>query len=326
MPQLGLALAAQGGAIVVRSVQLGGPAALSGRIAVGDIIVSVGGQAVGGDRDKAGSLSSGESGTNVQLIIQDDAKVHSTVTLVRQDLIVQAPASPPMEAGIGVKIERQQGDTVVVLTAMPTGGASDVGGLIKLGDVLMSVDGKDVSGMACKVIAPLMSGAPGTRVRLGVKRGTETLDVAVIRNPAIDSAALPKLAAYKAAAAKADAAAAAPAAAPVAAPDAAPAAAKAAAPAPAAAKAAAPAAAPAAVEGGEKKGEKTEEGGEKKKTKGELKAEAYAAKMADRVCHPPTLTERPYEPFSNLRFTLTDRFGGGFCQGGSNLRLDLIFP
>jgi len=244
MPQLGLALAASGGAIVVRSLQLGGPAALSGRIAVGDILVSVGGQAVGGDRDKAGSLSSGESGTNVQLTIQDDAKVQSTVTLVRQDLIVQAPASPPTEAGIGVKIERQQGDTVVVLTLVPTGGASDVGGLLKQGDVLVSVDGKDVSGMACKSIAPLMAGAPGTRVRLGVKRGAETLNVAVIRNPAIDSAARPKLAAYKAAVAKADAAAAAPAAAPAATPDAAP---KAAAPPPAAPKAAAPAAAPTAA-------------------------------------------------------------------------------
>jgi C-terminal processing protease CtpA/Prc len=255
---IGLGLGAQGDSIVVRSMALGGPAALSGCIAVGDVIISVAGQAVGGDREKAAALIAGANGSTVQLAIRDDKKVAATVTLARQEPIVAQPASAPTEAGIGLKIERQTDDSVVRIVSVAPGGAADVGGKLQKGDVLMSVDGTDVSGMPCKAIAPLLAGAPGSRVRIGVRRDAATLEVAIVRNPVLDAAAVNKIGAYKEAVAKAAAG-----------PAAASPKKEAAAPKKEEAKGEAAAAAPAdGSEGGEKK----------KKTKGELKAEAYAAK------------------------------------------------
>ncbi len=73
--------------------------------------------------------------------------------------------------GIGVALEVQQSGMMHIKRFIP-GGAAELGGSLKVGDRIRSVNGVDVSGMG-QGVSRLIVGPAGTIVTLGVERSEE---------------------------------------------------------------------------------------------------------------------------------------------------------
>ena len=67
-------------------------------------------------------------------------------------------------------IERFQEDGHIVVKSLIPGGAAEVDGRIQVGDLLLSVDGRGVGGMASENVQRLIAGLPGSVVELGLIR------------------------------------------------------------------------------------------------------------------------------------------------------------
>ncbi len=80
--------------------------------------------------------------------------------------------------GIGVTI-LQVADGVEILEVNPDGGANDAG--LMVGDVIIAVDGKSISGMETADVSSMVQGDAGTTVLLTVRRGAEELQFSVVR-------------------------------------------------------------------------------------------------------------------------------------------------
>lgn len=70
-------------------------------------------------------------------------------------------------AGLGIYIE-QKDDYIEVVSPIK-GTPADKGG-VKTGDLIISVDGKDIKGYSTEQAAALMKGEPGTKVKIGIRR------------------------------------------------------------------------------------------------------------------------------------------------------------
>ena len=77
--------------------------------------------------------------------------------------------------GVGASIERRAGQTVVV--NLLEGEPADEAG-IRLGDVLVEVDGRDVQDLGTEQIGDLLQGATGTEVSVGMRRPGQTTPLA----------------------------------------------------------------------------------------------------------------------------------------------------
>lgn len=77
--------------------------------------------------------------------------------------------------GVGASIERRAGQTVVV--NLLEGEPADEAG-IRLGDVLVEVDGRDVQDLDTEQIGDLLQGATGTEVSVGMRRPGQTTPLA----------------------------------------------------------------------------------------------------------------------------------------------------
>ena len=77
--------------------------------------------------------------------------------------------------GVGASIERRAGQTVVV--NLLEGEPADEAG-IRLGDVLVEVDGRDVQDLGTEQIGDLLQGATGTKVSVGMRRPGQTTPLA----------------------------------------------------------------------------------------------------------------------------------------------------
>ena len=77
--------------------------------------------------------------------------------------------------GVGASIERRSGQTVVV--NLLEGEPADEAG-IRLGDVLVEVDGRDVQDLGTEQIGDLLQGATGTEVSVGMRRPGQTTPLA----------------------------------------------------------------------------------------------------------------------------------------------------
>jgi hypothetical protein len=72
-----------------------------------------------------------------------------------------------MSCGVGVTVGRS--DAGYVVTALKERGAARRSGQLQVGDLVVSIDGVDVTASAC-ALAPLVLGPEGTQLRLGFKR------------------------------------------------------------------------------------------------------------------------------------------------------------
>ncbi len=80
--------------------------------------------------------------------------------------------------GVGFTLREDKGRPMVV--SVIKGSPSDKAG-IKAGDIIMSVDGKDTKGESLDTVVLQIRGKQGTKVKLGVMRGTKTTTYSITR-------------------------------------------------------------------------------------------------------------------------------------------------
>jgi len=91
------------------------------------------------------------------------------------------PGDLPQEelAGLGIIIETDQhhvdasGAPKLFIAALASGGPADLNGRVKEGDVLVSIDGVDVTNMPVEELGDHILGPQGSNVVIGVNRGAE---------------------------------------------------------------------------------------------------------------------------------------------------------
>jgi len=81
--------------------------------------------------------------------------------------------------GIGTEIQRLENEDTIISNPFE-GGPAKVAGL-QVGDVILKVDGEDITGLTLTQISDKVKGPAGTTVQITVKRGEETLEIPVIR-------------------------------------------------------------------------------------------------------------------------------------------------
>jgi carboxyl-terminal processing protease len=92
-------------------------------------------------------------------------------------------ASPSVEledhvVGVGVEIKPDEGGLLVV-SALSGGPAAEAG--LRQGDLIESVNGKPVAGETLEAAVSLITGPPGSRVTLGVRREERLADIPLVR-------------------------------------------------------------------------------------------------------------------------------------------------
>jgi len=82
--------------------------------------------------------------------------------------------------GIGITITVAQDETGLEVIKVNEGGPADEAGMLA-GDVIVAVEGQSVAGMDTTAVRDLVRGKEGTQVLIGIRRGTETMDLSVTR-------------------------------------------------------------------------------------------------------------------------------------------------
>lgn len=182
------------GVVFISSVRPGGAAALSGKVAVGDVLVKVDGTAVASLEDAA-DLLVGPEGSLVILELLWRGKV-ATVALVRQHTLVlptrsrggtgayadaEGSGSPRAEAvsqwriGIGVDVDFVKG--VPTIVSLAEGGAAASSQGLQEGDEVVAIDGDACCGgelvhkaLDISEIRDALEGPPWSRVMLTISR------------------------------------------------------------------------------------------------------------------------------------------------------------
>ena len=87
-------------------------------------------------------------------------------------------------SGIGAVIKMDE-DTGFILVQKAIKGAPSRDAGIKDGDLITTIDGKEVKGMELKDVVKMLRGPTGSTVRLVIKRGQENMDFAFPRGPVV---------------------------------------------------------------------------------------------------------------------------------------------
>ena len=103
-----------------------------------------------------------------KVVVRDDGPA------VRAALPPPRPPSPPRPAGIGLLLERVDGEDDVHVKELTPGGAVEKDGRIAILDIILSVDGVNVSGMHLQKVFNLVLGEEGSQVTLQIQRTVET--------------------------------------------------------------------------------------------------------------------------------------------------------
>ena len=82
--------------------------------------------------------------------------------------------------GIGVTVQAREDGKGIEITKVTKGGSADKAG-IQAGDILTAVEGKSITGQTVSQIKELIQGEEGTKVKLELLRGEETVKVTVTR-------------------------------------------------------------------------------------------------------------------------------------------------
>lgn len=94
--------------------------------------------------------------------------------------------------GIGITIMLQEGVTGFEVTRVNEGGPADEAGILP-GDLIVGIEGQSVEGMDTQDARNLVRGEEGTQVRLEIRRGVQTLELAVTRRTVQTPVATSKL-------------------------------------------------------------------------------------------------------------------------------------
>lgn len=166
------------GEVCIKSMVAGRPAALSGKVAIGDTIAEINGTSP--LDDSTGSvqslvkLTAGEKGTPLWLKIKGKGQEH--VALLRQDPLALKPAPVSGEQGglgFSFRDSKTKEGVDVTVKEIKAGGAlwlAAQGGSapIVVGDIITHVDGKPVTGKTAQ-----FKGNPFSRILLAGRRGED---------------------------------------------------------------------------------------------------------------------------------------------------------
>ena len=83
-------------------------------------------------------------------------------------------------AGVGMLVNADPDNMKVTVVNVFAGSPAEAAGLLP-GDIIIAVDGEDVSGKRVDEVTALVRGTPGTAVSLGVMRSDNTLDIKIVR-------------------------------------------------------------------------------------------------------------------------------------------------
>ena len=82
--------------------------------------------------------------------------------------------------GIGITITVTECESGLEVIKVNEGGPADEAGMLA-GDIIIAVEGQDVTGMTTTEARDLVRGKEGTQVLIGIRRGSETLELSVTR-------------------------------------------------------------------------------------------------------------------------------------------------
>jgi M6 family metalloprotease-like protein len=167
---LGVTVESQAGKLVVTGVAASSPAANAG-VQIGDVLQSAAGKPIPDAAALGEMVRSRSPGQTVLLGLVRNGKTHdSEVTLAP----VSRPLNPTRRAVLGVQTEKVTEG--LRLASVTTGSAADKAQL-KVGDVVLELDGEKMAGKSLEMVSLRQ---PGESVRLLVKRGETTLEVKAI--------------------------------------------------------------------------------------------------------------------------------------------------
>lgn len=156
------------GMLIVQEVVTGGPAHACGVIDVGDQLLSIDGLDVSGKKPaEISHLIVGPQGSTIDICIKK--KVGGAKVPIKLHRGTQAPG------GVGMKLQRNDADELVVEGVQPNG-AADVGG-VQVKDILVTINGKSILGLTVRDVVPLIAGPERTKLDLAVVRGESRAQV-----------------------------------------------------------------------------------------------------------------------------------------------------
>jgi serine protease Do len=180
----------QGEGAKIGSVR-GGTTADAAGFKKGDLIIAVNGYSVFNRERYLGAIGTFPEKTEVTVKVKrDDEKVDLKVELDRYNPVEglgfglpqkPAPVRPKGSGYLGAYVEDTK-DGVKVMDVRPASPADEAG--LAVGDVILSVNDRKISGRD-ELLQRLWQRKPGARVKLGVKRGNEELEIEAVlaRNP-----------------------------------------------------------------------------------------------------------------------------------------------
>uniref|UniRef100_A0A7S1EKM4 PDZ domain-containing protein n=1 Tax=Hemiselmis andersenii TaxID=464988 RepID=A0A7S1EKM4_HEMAN len=194
--------------LFVREVIPGGPAALSCEIANGDVLLSVDGVMVMGETpEEVARRIVGPEGQPITMAFrikrrseQGSSVVEKNVTLVRQQPFTMSDRLITGQVGLGVELAKVDGGLMEV-RKLADGGSACLSGRLVEGDIITSVDGRDISQMPSAERPQQLLGTPYTRLTLSVVRATpqgrKHLVLDLVRTVPLQGEYLLKYAAYR---------------------------------------------------------------------------------------------------------------------------------
>ncbi|EKX35425.1 hypothetical protein GUITHDRAFT_165989 [Guillardia theta CCMP2712] len=177
----------------VQEIVAGGPCAACGVIGVGDVLVTVDGRDVQGKKvQEISHLIVGPQGSEVEIVVlKVKTGIRVPVKLLRGTVA---------QAGVGIKLQRNEDGEITVQDLHPQGSAARAG--LKASDIIEKVGDLNVMGRTVRDIAPMFAGPENSSIQVTVLRGPQktrmefTLKRMKIESgPAPQSVAPPKLAA-----------------------------------------------------------------------------------------------------------------------------------
>lgn len=174
----------------MRKVIAGGPAAFSCELAVGDILLKVDGVTVTHETpDEVARRIVGPEGVPITVTLRMRRTLRGepqwredTVTLLRQPTIPFPERLSEANVGLGIDIARVDGGGLQV-RRLQSGAAAQLSGKLKVGDVILEIDGNDVRSMSSNVdVGPLLVGPPFSRVCLVVVSDRQQREIYMVRS------------------------------------------------------------------------------------------------------------------------------------------------
>jgi C-terminal processing protease CtpA/Prc len=163
-----------------------GSAAFLAQVLPGDVLVEVDGAPVENrPQGEVDALFLRRRGSSVKVAVRRHGARPLVLSLPAPRSLAPSAQSSAHGAvgltGVGLGIALDALGHVCVTSIAPNGPA-DRSGLIQLGDIIRSVDGRDIAGLQPDDVKPLILGAPATPVTVGVRRGTTALVVRLTRS------------------------------------------------------------------------------------------------------------------------------------------------